>query len=58
MKEKCARYERCEQCGRIWNVSVTARLFAGVYVCPACEKDNRRAKRQESKSCMNVYRRS
>lgn len=58
MKGKDARYERCEQCGEVWNVSVTARLFAGVYVCPACDKKNRSIGRQGSKLCMNEYRRS
>ncbi len=32
------RYERCEQCGKTWNVSTFARPYAGVYVCPICAK--------------------
>ena len=40
-----ARYERCEQCGSVWNVSAGAQFWAGVYICPACEKKNRGASR-------------
>lgn len=36
------RYERCEQCGKVWNVSRQARLYAGVYICPSCTEENRR----------------
>ena len=42
--DKENRRERCEQCGRVWNVSVFARPYAGVYVCPICEKRNRKGK--------------
>lgn len=36
------RYERCEQCGKTWNVSTFARPYAGVYVCPICAGKNQR----------------
>lgn len=36
------RYERCEQCGKVYSVSIHARLYAGVYICPVCAGQNRR----------------
>ena len=38
------RHERCEQCGRDWNVSQCAKLLYGkYYICPQCEAKNRKA---------------
>lgn len=40
---KALRYERCEQCGEIWNVSTTAKLLYGkYYICPKCDAKNRK----------------
>lgn len=36
--QKPGRYEKCENCGRTWNVSRRAVPYAGVYVCPECAK--------------------
>lgn len=47
-----ARYERCEQCGSVWNVSAGARLWAGVYICPECEKKNRGASRGKKRKTL------
>ena len=31
-----ARYERCEECGKSWNVSPKAKIPPSGYVCPNC----------------------
>ena len=36
------RTETCEQCGETWNVSKCAQYYAGVYICPYCDADNRK----------------
>lgn len=41
MRNRDARYEKCEQCGRTWNTSIHARPYAGVYICPECDRRNR-----------------
>lgn len=39
------RYETCEQCGKEWNVSIHARFYAGVYICPRCRDKNRKERK-------------
>ena len=31
-----ARYERCEECGKSWNVSPKAKIPPSGYICPRC----------------------
>jgi len=43
------RTETCEQCGETWNVSKCAQYYAGVYICPYCDADNRQKRRAVSR---------